>query len=65
MPIKGMCPYYRYEKAGVTYCACGSFHFPDREARRAVVYAYCAHPTNFAKCPFKCAMDDFYERSLV
>ena len=37
MPVAGMCPYYRYEKRGVTYCECGELRFPDRDARRAVV----------------------------
>ncbi len=62
MPIAGMCPYYRYEKAGVTHCECGELHFPDRGARRDVVYSYCAHPSAFHQCPFKKALDGYYER---
>lgn len=64
MPIAGMCPYFRYEKAGVTYCECGELHFPDRRARRDIVYAYCAHPSDYKRCPFKCALDGYYERSF-
>ncbi len=62
MPVAGMCPYYRYEKAGVTHCECGELRFPDRGARRDVVYGYCAHPTAYLKCPLKCALDGYYER---
>ena len=64
MPIAGVCPYYRYEKAGVTYCECGELRFPDRAARRSVVYGYCAHPSAYHKCPLKHAMDGYYERSF-
>lgn len=64
MPISAMCPYFRYEKAGVTYCECAEMRFPDRKSRRDIVYAYCAHPKNFAACPLKCALDGYYERSL-
>ena len=64
MPIAGMCPYYRYEKAGVTYCECADLHFPDKQSRRDIVYTYCAHPTDYCRCPFKSAMDGYYERSL-
>lgn len=62
MPIAGECPYYMYEKAGVTYCECAKMHFPDRLARRGFLYRYCAHPTNFRSCPFKLMMDNYYER---
>ena len=64
MPVAGACPYFRYEKGGVTYCECGELRFPDRKARREVVYSLCAHPTDFTTCPFKHAMDGYYERSL-
>lgn len=64
MPVAGACPYFRYEKAKTTYCECGELHFPDSQARRDIVYAYCAHPDNFRACPFKHALDGYYERSL-
>lgn len=64
MPITGMCPYFLYEKAGVTHCECAELRFPDRRTRRDIVYAYCAHPTDYARCPLKCAMDAYYERSF-
>lgn len=62
MPIAGACPYYQYEKAGVTYCECAKLKFPDKEARRGFLYAYCAHPRDFERCPFKTVMDGYYER---
>ena len=64
MPIAGECPYYCYEKAGVTYCECAQLRFPDRLARREVLYTYCASPEGFRRCPFKTAMDNYYERIL-
>ena len=64
MPLAAMCPYFRYEKAGITHCECGDLRFPDRKARRDMVYRYCAHPTDYGACPLKRAMDGYYERSL-
>ena len=64
MPVAGACPYFRYEKSGITYCECGELRFPDRLARREIVYSYCAHPSAFRACPFKRALDGYYERSL-
>ena len=64
MPLAGVCPYYLYEKSGVTHCECGDLRFPDGKSRRIVVYGYCGHPENYVKCPLKHAMDDYYERSL-
>ena len=65
MPVAGMCPYYQYEKRGITYCECGELHFPDQRTRRDIVYAYCAHPSAFHRCPVKCALDGYYERSYT
>ncbi len=62
MPVAGMCPYFRYEKSGITYCECGELKFPDRRARRDIVYGYCGHPDDYKRCPFKCALDGYYER---
>ena len=47
MPIAGTCPYFQREKGdGYTYCECARFRFPDKQARRDIVYKYCAHPTD-------------------
>ena len=62
MPSAAECPYYQYEKQGVTYCECGELRFPDKAARREIVYGFCAHPDNYHHCPFKCMMDRYYER---
>ena len=64
MAIYGECPYYRYEKAGITHCECADLHFPDAEARREVLYNYCANAENYRKCPLHTAMEHYYERSL-
>ena len=64
MAIDVMCPYYRYEKRGIMFCECGELKFPDRIARREIVYAYCAHPTNFEQCPFNRMLENYYERKF-
>ncbi len=62
MPIAAECPFYRYEKEGVSHCECGDWHFPDAQVRRDVLYGLCAHPTNYRNCPFYAALERFYER---
>ena len=47
---------------GVIYCECARFHFPDKLARREIVYTYCAHPSGYRQCVLKQAMDGFYRR---
>lgn len=59
----GMCPYFRKEHSGgKVYCECATLRFPDKEARREIVYRFCAHPTGYNACPLKQAMDGYYER---
>lgn len=62
VPLAAECPYFRYEKAGITHCECGNFIFPDVQTRREIVYGYCGHPENFRKCPFYIALEHHYER---
>ena len=63
MPIAGTCPYFQREKGdGYTYCECARFRFPDKQARRDIVYKYCAHPDGYERCVIKQTMDQFYER---
>lgn len=58
-----MCPYYQRDRGlGRVYCECAHFRFPDKEARREIVYTFCAHPVGYKTCPLKQAMDHFYER---
>ena len=60
---EGVCPYYLRDRGnGVIYCECAKFRFPDKLARREVVYRYCAHPEHYKKCMLKQAMDHYYER---
>lgn len=64
-PIRaiGMCPYFQRERgAGLVYCECAKFRFPDKLARREIVYRFCAHPENYKACVIKQTMDHFYER---
>ncbi len=44
------------------YCAGARVHFPDKLARREIVYTYCAHPSGYRQCVLKQAMDGFYRR---
>ena len=60
---EGFCPYFQREKGhGVVYCECAKFRFPDKQARRDIVYRFCAHPQQYKQCPIKQAMDHYYER---
>ena len=63
MAFAGMCPYLKEAKTvDRTICECARFTFPDRIARREILYGYCGHPSDWKSCPFKKAMDNFYER---
>ena len=63
MAIAGMCPYLKDAKdASRTVCECARFTFPDRGARREILYGYCAHPTEWKNCPLKKSMDHYYDR---
>lgn len=58
-----ICPYFKKDRGGgVIYCECATLRFPDRNARREVVYTYCAHPDGYNKCVLKQVMDRYYER---
>ena len=60
---EGICPYYLRDKGnGVVYCECARLRFPDKMARREIVYGFCAHPDHYKKCMLKQAMDHYYER---
>jgi hypothetical protein len=41
-------------------CECARFKFPDKIARREIIYAFCAHPTAFKDCVFKKVLDEYY-----
>ncbi len=59
----GICPYYIRDRGkGVVYCECAKFRFPDKQARRDIVYGYCAHPEGYKRCALKQMMDSYYER---
>lgn len=62
MSIAYFCPYFIFEKSKDFHCEIVRVSFPDKETRRDVVYGYCAHPEDYEKCPFKKALDRYYER---
>ncbi|MBQ5725411.1 MAG: hypothetical protein IIV80_04585 [Clostridia bacterium] len=58
-----ICPYYKREDyRGTIYCECARLRFPDKQSRREIVYRFCAHPEGYRVCPFKMALDGYYER---
>ncbi len=63
MAFAGVCPYLKNIKdANTTVCECARFTFPDREAKRDVLYRYCGHTDAWKECPFKMVMDKYYDR---
>lgn len=61
LATQGTCPYLQSLKERNTVsCECAKFKFPDKIARRKIVYAYCAHPTDFENCVFKRVLDEYY-----
>ena len=61
MAIAGMCPYFKKipDDKKIT-CECAKFTFPDRIARRDLLYGFCAHPTAYKNCILKQSMDKYY-----
>lgn len=56
-----MCPYMKTIKDGLEMsCECARFRFPDKQARRDVIYGVCAHPTAWQTCTFKLVLDKYY-----
>ena len=63
MAFAGMCPYLKEARdSDRTICECARFTFPDRVARREVLYGFCGHPDNWKECTFKAIMDHYYDR---
>ena len=61
MAIAGMCPYLKKVSDGKNVsCECAKFSFPDRIARRDLIYGFCAHPTDYKNCVLKQSMDKYY-----
>jgi len=59
----GYCPYFCRERSqGVVYCEGARLKFPDRDARREILYRFCAHPEGYKACMLKQALDHYYER---
>ena len=56
------CPFYGKEKDGKLKCEAGTIRFPDRIARRELVYTYCASPDNYKNCTLCQMLMNYYER---
>ncbi len=66
MAFTGMCPYLKDARSlERTICECARFTFPDKSARREILYGYCGHPSAWKVCPLKLAMDHHYERRFA
>ncbi|MBQ7357416.1 MAG: hypothetical protein IJW65_01630 [Clostridia bacterium] len=66
MAFAGMCPYLKNtKKSDGAVCECATFRFPDKQARRDVLYGYCGHPDAWRGCMFKVVMDSYYERKFA
>lgn len=62
----GICPYFCRERShGVVYCEGARLKFPDRDARREILYRFCAHPEGYKTCMLKQALDHYYERKYA
>ena len=63
---EGICPYFMRDRGKMgLYCECARLKFPDRLARREIIYTYCGHPEGYKTCMLKQAMDHFYERKYA
>lgn len=66
MAFTGICPYLKESRGfDKTVCECAKFTFPDKVARRDILYHYCGHPTEWENCTFKAVMDAYYERKYA
>ena len=58
---EALCPYYESDKFGIIFCEIGDLKMRDKKMLREVGYRVCAD--QYEKCPFKIALDNYYERS--
>ena len=61
------CPFYLWERrypdgSADLKCEACRLTFPDRESRREMVYALCAHPEGWKRCTLARALEGSYER---
>lgn len=58
---EALCPYYESDKFGILHCEIGNLRMRDSQMLREVGYGVCAD--KYKTCPFKVALDNYYERS--
>lgn len=58
---EALCPYYQQDKFGILKCEIGDLRMRDSQMMRDVGYRLCAD--GYMRCPFKIALDSFYERN--
>lgn len=56
------CPFYVKEKPGKLNCEGGTIKFPDGEARREIVYKFCASSESYTNCTICQMLMNYYNR---
>lgn len=57
-----VCPYYSKEVNDRLRCEGGSIKFPDKAARKEIVYQYCSSIENCQKCTLYQMLTNYYDR---
>ena len=53
------CPYYKYDKGNVLHCEIGRINLSDSDMKKEIAQL-CIR--NMGQCPFKRALDNYYDR---
>lgn len=57
-----ICPFYTKEAKNKLYCEGGTIKPPDNEARREIVYKYCASMEDYKNCTIYQMLMNYYDR---
>lgn len=61
-----VCPFLKGEKKKESLsCELCSFKFPDKAARREIVYGYCANTEGYKSCMLYKVLSAYYERKYA
>lgn len=60
---EALCPYFDSDAFGIIKCEIGDLRILDNQMKRDVGYGLCA--LKYDVCPFKTALDRYYERKEV
>lgn len=62
MPKWVECPFFRRERDQYAYCEMCRFRFPDKQARRDILFTYCSDPVKYQECMLYKTLQSYYER---